>query len=72
MDLGWSEGMLILFSKLLDHEVIQERLDVLKVGHIPRSTENGMVTDSVKALDISKPREGAVRRWGVDQQVMDE
>lgn len=67
MDLGWPKGMLIVLSKLLDHEVIQQRSDVLKVGHISRGTENGVVTDGVKTLDISEPREGTVRCWGGDR-----
>jgi hypothetical protein len=61
MNLCWSKGMFILLSKLLDHEVIQQRLDVLEVGHISRGTDNGVVTDGVKALDISESRKGAVR-----------
>lgn len=61
MDLGWPKGMLVLFGKLLDHEVIQQRLDVLEVGHIPGGTENGVFTYGVETLDISESREGTVR-----------
>lgn len=64
MDLGWSKGVLILLSKLLDHEVIQQRLDVLEVRHISRGTDNGVVADSMKTLDISESREGTVRCLG--------
>jgi len=63
MDLGRSKSMFILLGKFLDNEVVQQRLDVLEVGHVPGSAENGVVTDGMKTLDILESGEGAVRRW---------
>jgi len=56
--------MLILLGKFLDDEVVQQRLDVLEVGHVSRGTENCMVSNGMKALNVLKSREGTVRRWG--------
>ena len=57
--------MLILLGKFLDNKVVQQRLDVLEIRHVSRGTENGVITDSVKTLNILKSRKGTVRRWGL-------
>lgn len=64
MNLGWPKSMFILLGKFLDDEVVQQRLDVLEVGHISRGAKNCMVANSVKALNVLKSRERTVRRWG--------
>lgn len=64
MDLSWSKGVLILLGKLLDDEVIQQRSNVLEVGHVPRGTENGVITNSVKTLNVSESCKRTVRCWG--------
>lgn len=63
MDLGRSKSMFILLGKFLDDEVVQQRLDVLEVGHVPGGTENGVITDGMKTLDILESGKGTVRRW---------
>lgn len=63
MYLSWPKSMFILLGKFLDDEVVQQGLDVLEVGHVSGGTENGVVTNGVKALNILEPREGTVRRW---------
>ena len=57
--------MFILLGKFLDDEVVQQRLDVLKVGHVSGGTENGVITNGMKALNTLKSRERTVRRWGL-------
>jgi len=68
MDFSRPKSMLILLGKLLDDEVVQQRLDVLKVGHVSGSTENGVVTNGMKTLNIPEPRKRTVRRWGADKE----
>jgi len=52
--------MLVLLGKFLDDEVVQQRLYVLEVGHIPGGTENGVVADGVKTLNVLESREGTI------------
>ena len=63
MDLSWPKRVFILLSKFLDDEVIQQRSDVLEVGHVSGGTENGVITNGMKALNIPESREGTIRRW---------
>ena len=63
VDLSWSKGVLVLFCKFLDDEVVHQGLDVLEVGHVSRGTEDGVVTNGVETLHILESREGTVRRW---------
>ena len=65
MDLSWPKSVLILLGKFLNDEVVQQRLDVLAIGHVSGGTKNGVVTDGMKALDILESSEGTVRRWGI-------
>lgn len=60
MDLSWSKSMLILLGEFLDDEVVQQRLDVLAVGHVPGGAENGVVTNGVKTLNIPESGERTV------------
>jgi hypothetical protein len=64
VDLSWSKGVLVLFGKFLDDEVVHQGLDVLEVGHVSRGAEDGVVTNGVETLHILESREGTVRRWG--------
>jgi len=57
--------MLVLLGKFLDDEVVQQRLYVLEVGHVSGGTENGVVADGMKTLNVLESREGTVRRWGL-------
>lgn len=61
MDLSRPKSVFILFGKLLYNEVVQERLDVLAVGHVPGGTDNCVVPNGMKTLDILESREGPVR-----------
>ena len=65
MDLSWPKCVFILLSKFLDDEVIQQRSDVLEVGHVSGGTENGVITNGMKALNTLKSRERTIRRWGL-------
>ena len=55
--------MFVLLGKFLDDKIVQQRLDILEVGHVPGGTEDGVVANGVKTLNIPKSRERAVRRW---------
>ena len=65
MDFGWPKDVFVLPGEFLNDKIIQQRLDVLEVGHVPRGTENGMVTNGVETLNISKSCERAIRCWGL-------
>ena len=63
MDLSWPKSVLILLGEFLDDEAVQERLDVLAVGHVPGGAENGVITNGVKTLDVLESGERTVRCW---------
>jgi len=52
--------MLILLGEFLDDEVVQQRLDVLAIGHVSGGAENGVVTNGVKTLNVLESGERTV------------
>lgn len=54
--------MAVLCGKLVDDELVEDGLDVLKVGHVTACAEDGVIADGVETLDVLEACEGAVGR----------
>jgi hypothetical protein len=46
--------------ELLDHELVEDALDVLEVAHVAARAEDGVFADRMQTLDVAEAREGAV------------
>ena len=61
VDLCGAESMSVLCSKFIYHKLVQHVLDVLKVGHVSTSANNGVIAYGMKTLDIFESGKRAVR-----------
>jgi hypothetical protein len=50
-----------LGRKFIDDELVKDRLDMLKVGHVAASPNHSVLTDSMKTLHIPVFCKGSVR-----------
>ena len=63
MYFGRAQAVSILRSEFVDYELVENGLDILEVGHVATSTNNGMVAHCVQTLNVLESCEGAVRSW---------
>jgi hypothetical protein len=65
MDFTSTKRMIVLSRKFINDKLIKGGLDILKVGHVPASPNDGVLTDSMKTLHIlnlaSDPYEAKTR-----------
>jgi len=52
MDFSWAKCVAILSSEFSDAELVENALNVLKVGHVSAGANYGIVANSVQTLDI--------------------
>jgi hypothetical protein len=61
--LGRAELVPVAGRELLDDELVEHALQILKVGHVAARAKRGVVADGLQPLDVLKARERSVRRW---------
>ena len=74
MDLGRAEGVAVLCCELVYDELVEDGLDVLKVGHVAPCADDGVITDGVETLDVLEACEGTVGglwRYMLEDDILD-
>ena len=55
--------MPIRSGELVDHNFVENGLNVLEIGHVPACADHGVLTHGVQTLNILEPSERSVGRW---------
>lgn len=52
MDFCRTERMAVLGSEFIDDELVQHSLDVLEIGHVASSSDDGGVSNRMETLNV--------------------
>jgi len=64
-----AQAVPILRGELVNHELVENVLNVLEIGHVATCTNDSMVANCVQTLDVLESCKGTVRSWCTSEQI---